>query len=798
MVGPALATVLLTFAVTGCEPAVSPDGAKISSNGESSPSSENEARELLTKMADTYAAAKTYEDVGELYYVTESNGQKEESPGYPYSVSFERPNKFRIHAYGVNILSDGKLIRATLPGIEQILTLPAPPKIALTDVLGDELLAKAASGGISSTPLPVIRLLIADHHLPGFDPGDRVSMLSDEKLGDITCKRVAATTREGEAVYWIDPETHLLQRMEFATAHILDSQKAQGGNVDSLKIWADFKSGRFNHEIEATAFEFEAPKNAQLVKRFLPPPPQPPSPLLGEEAGQFSFASFDDGGTVDRESLKGKVAVFDFWATWCGWCFRGMPNVEKVYNKFKDNKNVAIYAVDTDDERISDDDVKKSFAEAKLHVPIARDRNKFNESAFSVEGLPTMVVIDGNGIIQHVHVGFDPNLEKELTDVIERLLKGENLAKAALEKHAAERQKYEQEMNDALIGTTSSVELPESSIAEKSEPRTLKLEQRWNTSEIPLPGNLLVVGDDKAPAVYVLSGSQNIVQLNTAGELGGKFELEMPRELAVSSLRTAVDGAGKRCFAAFANTQQQVYLFDDAWKKLAAYPDSQHSGIADAQLSDLDGDGTPELLVGYWGVVGVQAASLTGQRIWSDRQLENVTKLAITDGDEPGSKRVLAVNGRDAITPITAAGKSGEPIPVAGTALYAIYAAELNGTPPMELCALSSGDLGALTAIGLDSAGKIQWAYPMPKGIHSQPVELVTPVTLPGSDGTPQGAWLLAGADGSLHFLAADGTPIDKFYYGAQITGVATATVGDQIQLIVATPKSVTAWQVSR
>ena len=777
----------------GCEPAPSGSGSQDVKQVTPPSPTAGSASKLLEEVADAYAKARTYQDAGELYIETEQKGRKHRFEPQPFFLAFERPNRFRVEVANAKGVSDGKLMRAMVNNIDQILTLPAPPELQINHLLSEPVLADAMSAGLEFA-LPTLRLLVGDKDLPGFRPKDNLSLLSSAKLGDETCARVEATTAAGKTIYWIDPQTKLLKRIEFATDAII---KKQGGQIQSLKIWADLKGARFNGEIESKAFEFEAPPNAALVKRFVPPLAAAPSSLLGQQIGEFSFDDLQQSGTLNRASLDGKVVVLDFWATWCGPCFEGLPFLQKVYDQYKDNDKVVILAVNTDDASASDDDVKKSFADAKLHVPIVRDRNKQFAQVFGVEVLPTLVVLDAKGTIQHVHLGLDEELDKKLPEIIDQLLAGKELAKETMETHEAARRKYEQDLNDALIGTTSTVEVPEAKIAQQSQPSKLKLEQLWKTQDITFPGNLMVVEQPGDQAnIYVISGSREIRQLAADGTMIQRYDLDLPKEIGVSWLRTAVDASGSRYFAAFASTQQRLYLFDQTWKQLLAYPDSDHAGIADVQLADLKGDGQPEIVVGYWGVVGVQAASFTGERTWSNRQLENVSRLAVSDPADDGRRFILGVNGRDFITPIDYDGKAQPEIRVPGQALYALYTADLNGTPPLEMCALSSSQIGILTAIGLNASGDTLWNYPLPNGIHNQPVELVTPGRLPANDGGTQGVWLLTGLDGSVHILSADGHLIDQFNYGDELTGIATAMIEGTPALVIATAKEVTAWRV--
>lgn len=52
-----------------------------------------------------------------------------------------------------------------------------------------------------------------------------------------------------------------------------------------------------------------------------------------------------NGNSVTLESLKGRVVYLNFWATWCPWCVKELPDVETVYKQYKD-KDVVILAVD--------------------------------------------------------------------------------------------------------------------------------------------------------------------------------------------------------------------------------------------------------------------------------------------------------------------------------------------------------------------------------------------------------------------------------------------------------------------
>ena len=174
------------------------------------------------------------------------------------------------------------------------------------------------------------------------------------------------------------------------------------------------------------------------------------------------------------------------------------------------------------------------------------------------------------------------------------------------------------------------------------------MESAWKCSEIAEPGNILVVQDrGSAPRILVVEGREEVAELDGDGTRIARRKLASP-EAPVEYLRTAVDGHGERFYAIAALQGPIVKVFDHLWQLIGSYPpaDYRHSGIADCQLGDLDGNGELELLVGFRGTAGIHAASLRGRQRWVSHALPNVLSIlpAVGDAGEPLS--LLATGAR--------------------------------------------------------------------------------------------------------------------------------------------------------
>ncbi len=223
----------------------------------------------------------------------------------------------------------------------------------------------------------------------------------------------------GRYVNFLAKAGKAVQAREFGERFVKD-----GAGSEQLK--ADLKSvyqGSLNFEdyyakLEAVAFEKEVEKyKVEMLDRIAP---------------SFSLKNLE-GQTVSLASLKGKVVIIDYWATWCGPCVASFPGMQKAVDKYKDDPNVAFVFINTWQNESNREEVVKNFMKANpyrfnvlLDTKKPNDPSKFEViDQYGVEGIPTKFILDGNGKIRFKKVGFNGSTEgtvREL-DVLIKLAK---------------------------------------------------------------------------------------------------------------------------------------------------------------------------------------------------------------------------------------------------------------------------------------------------------------------------------------------------------------------------------------
>lgn len=114
----------------------------------------------------------------------------------------------------------------------------------------------------------------------------------------------------------------------------------------------------------------------------------------------LSFTKLD-GSKVQLASLKGKVVLINFWATWCPPCIREMPSLQSLYEKYRQNPNVEFLVVEVDNKP----ELAKRFIEDKGYTfPVYSPDDILPETLLG-QAIPTTVVLDKAGEIVIRHEG---------------------------------------------------------------------------------------------------------------------------------------------------------------------------------------------------------------------------------------------------------------------------------------------------------------------------------------------------------------------------------------------------------
>jgi thiol-disulfide isomerase/thioredoxin len=122
---------------------------------------------------------------------------------------------------------------------------------------------------------------------------------------------------------------------------------------------------------------------------------------VGKAAPDLSVQTVNGKGQITRDSLSGKIAIVDFWATWCGPCKQSFPKLEELA-KQNDGK-VQVVGISVDDNA----DGVAEFAKSNgATFAIGWDDGHAIANRWKVDSMPTTYVLDGTGTVRYIHAGY--------------------------------------------------------------------------------------------------------------------------------------------------------------------------------------------------------------------------------------------------------------------------------------------------------------------------------------------------------------------------------------------------------
>ncbi len=144
-------------------------------------------------------------------------------------------------------------------------------------------------------------------------------------------------------------------------------------------------------------------------------------PVAAEPAGKAAPAfalPARDGSTLDSATLRGKVVLVDFWASWCAPCRQSFPALDDLYRRLGP-EGFEVVGVNLDEERA---DADRFLRERPVSFTIVFDPEATTPDGYGLKTMPGSFLIGRDGTIRGSHSGFrkgdDERLEAEVRELL--------------------------------------------------------------------------------------------------------------------------------------------------------------------------------------------------------------------------------------------------------------------------------------------------------------------------------------------------------------------------------------------
>jgi peroxiredoxin len=125
------------------------------------------------------------------------------------------------------------------------------------------------------------------------------------------------------------------------------------------------------------------------------------------------------GSNLRLQEQRGQVVMLNFWASWCGPCQVEMPRLNRLYQKYHAS-GFQLLGVNVDD------DIRNAVGASSklgLQFPVLLDTEKTVSRLYDLSTMPSTVLIDRDGRVRYVHLGYKDGYEQTYEEQIRELLR---------------------------------------------------------------------------------------------------------------------------------------------------------------------------------------------------------------------------------------------------------------------------------------------------------------------------------------------------------------------------------------
>jgi len=140
--------------------------------------------------------------------------------------------------------------------------------------------------------------------------------------------------------------------------------------------------------------------------------------LASAPAPDFTLHSMG-GPNLRLQEQRGQVVMLNFWASWCGPCRQEMPRLNRLYEKYHAS-GFQLLGVNVDDDARNAAEVATSLG---LRFPVLLDTRKQVSRLYDLGTMPSTVLIDRDGKVRFIHLGYKDGYEQTYENQIRELLR---------------------------------------------------------------------------------------------------------------------------------------------------------------------------------------------------------------------------------------------------------------------------------------------------------------------------------------------------------------------------------------
>lgn len=140
--------------------------------------------------------------------------------------------------------------------------------------------------------------------------------------------------------------------------------------------------------------------------------------VINAPAPDFTLKS-NSGENIRLAEQRGNVVMLNFWASWCGPCRQEMPHLNAISEEYS-SLGFSLIGVNVDENQ---NDADRAIKDLRVAFPVLFDNDSRVAELFSVDAMPTTIIIDKDGNVRHLHRGYQSGYEDDYVKQVAGLIR---------------------------------------------------------------------------------------------------------------------------------------------------------------------------------------------------------------------------------------------------------------------------------------------------------------------------------------------------------------------------------------